>query len=403
MRFELKVALRYLASSRLQTALLVGGVAVAVTVFTFNAALINGLKTFQVERTIGNVAHVTIEPQVRWPAEIPGGAGTERLFAAQRSTEQRARIRQWRAIEAIVTANPGVRATSLNIIGNALASRGALIAPITLKGVEPGRLSAISRIEDSIVQGDARLGINDVLIGQRLANDLNTRLDQPLFVASDQNRERTLVVRGIFSTGVDSLDARIAYINLDTARTLFDLPDGVSEIEIKLDDLDAAPAVARRLADMTGMKVTSWTEKNQRLKEALEGQQRSGNIIKVFTLLTIIIGVASALLLTTYRRRPEIGIMRSFGISRRFVLRIFLLQGTAIGFIGAALGCLGGFGFASAITGIERPSGGPLLPVDPLQGQYVLALVLATLGSVTASIWPARAASRIDPVEAISL
>ncbi|NJO12640.1 MAG: ABC transporter permease [Gammaproteobacteria bacterium] len=176
----------------------------------------------------------------------------------------------------------------------------------------------------------------------------------------------------------------------------------MTEVEIKLDDLQTAPAIARRLADATGLKVTSWTDKNQRLREALEGQSRSGDIIKAFTLLTIVIGVASALLLTTYRRRPEIGIMRSFGISQRFVLWIFLLQGVAIGLIGAALGSLGGYGFANIIASIERPSGGSLLPVDPAQGQYVLALVLATLASIAASIWPARAASRIDPVEAIS-
>jgi len=401
-RFELKVALRYLASSRLQTALLVGGVAVAVTVFTFNAALINGLRSFQIERTVGNVSHVTLEPRVRWAAELPSDSEADRLYAVQRSTELRSQIRQWRDVEQMIREQPGVRGVSLNIVGNALASRGTLVTPISLKGVEPARLSAISNIEASIVDGEGRLGLNDVLIGRRLAIDLNARIGQPLFVQSDQDRDRTLIVRGIFATGVDSLDGRVAYINLATARTLFDLPDGITEVEVKLEDLNQAPAVAQRLADATGLKVTSWTEKNQRLKEALEGQRSSGDIIKAFTLLTIVIGVASALLLTTYRRRPEIGIMRSFGISQSFVLWTFLLQGVAIGLFGAALGCLGGFTFASFIVGIERPSGGPMLPVDPQQGQYLLALVLATLGSVLASIWPARAASRIDPVEAIS-
>ena len=403
MRFELNVALRYLASSRAQSALLIGGVALAVTVFTFNAALINGLRSFQIERTIGNVAHVLIEPRERIPAELPSGSGqADRLFATQRATEQRAQIRQWRDVESLVTGTPGVRGVSLNIVGNALASRGSLVLPLTLKGVEPARLSDISKIEENVIAGDARLGLNDVLVGRRLAADLDAKVGQPLFVESDQQRERSLTVRGIYATGVDSLDGRVAYINLATARTLFDLPDGVTEIELELENLDAAPAMARRLGDATGLKVTSWTDKNQRLKEALEGQRRSGDIIKAFTLLTIVIGVASALLLTTYRRRPEIGIMRSFGISQSFVLWIFLLQGLGIGLAGALLGCLGGFGFATFLTGVERSSGGPLLPVDPAQGQYLLALALATLGSVVASICPARAASRIDPVEAIA-
>jgi lipoprotein-releasing system permease protein len=142
-------------------------------------------------------------------------------------------------------------------------------------------------------------------------------------------------------------------------------------------------------------------DKNQRLREALEGQGSSGSIIKMFTLITIVVGVASALLLTTMRRRPEIGIMRSFGLSERFVLSVFMLQGALIGIIGSVIGCLAGFGFSVLVAGITTPSGGRL-PVEPALGQYQSALLLAAAASIIAAFWPARAASRIDPVEAIS-
>ena len=139
-------------------------------------------------------------------------------------------------------------------------------------------------------------------------------------------------------------------------------------------------------------------DKNQRLREALEGQGSSGSIIKMFTLITILVGVASALLLTTFRRRPEIGIMRSFGISENFVLSVFMLQGALIGIIGSVIGCLMGFGFCLALASLT----GGKLPVDPALGQYDSALLLAAAASIIAALWPARAASRIDPVEAIS-
>lgn len=401
MRFDLKVALRYLLSNRLQSALLIGGVAIAVTVFTFNAALINGLAEFQIDRVVGSSAHVTLEPAKPRPQVVPAADGAERLVVSQGANERRAQIKQWRTVESVIETLPGVTGVSYNILGTGLVTRGELSLPVSLKGVEPARLAAIAPIDANIVEGEPRLGLNDVLIGRKLARDLGIAVGQPIFLTSSQGRERSLTVRGLYATGVDSLDARLAYVNLDTARVLFDLPEGLTEIEIKLADIYAARAVARQLADSTGLEVTAWMDKNQRLREALEGQGSSGSIIKMFTLITIIVGVASALLLTTFRRRPEIGIMRSFGISQRFVLSVFMLQGAMIGVIGSLVGCFFGWGFSTLLAGLGAESG-RRLPVDPSLGQYDVALLLAAAASIAAALWPARAASRIDPVEAIS-
>ena len=400
MRFDLKVALRYLLSNRLQSALLIGGVAIAVTVFTFNAALINGLAEFQIDRVVGTSAHVTIEPATPRPAVAPAAAGVLRLVATQPALQRREQIKEWRSVERIIDTLPGVTGVSYNIVGTGLVTRGEQTLPVSLKGVEPARLAAIAPIDANVVEGEARLGLNDVLIGRKLANDLGIGVGQPIFITSNQGRERTLTVRGLYATGVDSLDARLAYVNLDTARVMFDLPDGLTEIEIKLADIYAARAVARQLADTTGLDATAWMDKNQRLREALEGQGNSGQIIKMFTLITIVVGVASALLLTTFRRRPEIGIMRSFGVSQRFVLSVFMLQGALIGIIGSLVGCFLGWGFSTLLAGAGE--GGRRLPVDPSLGQYDVALLLAAAASIAAALWPARAASRIDPVEAIS-
>jgi lipoprotein-releasing system permease protein len=403
MNFATKVALRYLTANRLQSALLIGGVAIAVTVFTFNAALINGLREFQIARVVGSSAHVTLLPAKRTPGVVPATDGAERIVVSQRGLERREQIKDWRGVESIIESLPGLAGVSYNVIGTALTTRGQQTLPVTLKGVEPRSLSAIAPIESTVTQGDSRLGLNDILIGRKLAQDLGVAVGQPLFMQSDQGRERVLTVRALYSTGVDSLDSRLAYVHLDTARVLFDYPDGLTEIELKLADIYAAPAVADQLRDATGLDVAPWTEKNQRLREALQGQRSSGDIIKFFTLLTIVIGVASALLLSTYRRRPEIGIMRSFGISQRFVLGVFVLQGAFIGVIGSAIGCLLGWGFSALLVTLPRGGGSSSpLPVDPALGEYQLALLLAAAASILAAILPARSASRVDPVEAIS-
>lgn len=132
----------------------------------------------------------------------------------------------------------------------------------------------------------------------------------------------------------------------------------------------------------------------------LRAQASSGNLIKGFALVTIVIGVASALLLSTYRRRPEIGIMRAFGAPRGFVVAVFVLQGALIGLLGGLLGAGLGYLALSPFPLPENiPQGG--FPIDVRQGAYGLAIALTTIGAILASILPARSAARVDPVSVI--
>ena len=112
------------------------------------------------------------------------------------------------------------------------------------------------------------------------------------------------------------------------------------------------------------------------------------------------IGVASALLLSTYRRQSEIGIMRAMGASRGFVVLVFVIQGALIGLAGGLIGA--GLGYLSLLP-FPPPelTGGGGLPIDYRQGAYGAAVLLTLIGAVAAAIWPANSASRIDPVKAI--
>jgi len=167
----------------------------------------------------------------------------------------------------------------------------------------------------------------------------------------------------VFRTGLESLDERVAFVSLQTARPLFVLPEGVTNIEIKLRNPDDARAMARFLTDATGLRATPWQEKNVNLEDALVAQGRTGTMIQVFSLISIIIGIASALVLSAYRRRSEIGIMRAFGVPGGFILWVFLLQGLLIGLIGALIGCATGYGLCLWLERITNAEGVPILPI----------------------------------------
>lgn len=399
MLYALKIASRYLTAAKAQTALLVVGVAVGVFLFIFMSALIGGLAEFILSRTAGDLSHVTIDAEATAPALLMSPPGT--LLLVQEPSTNTARLREATSFLPVIEALPEVKAVSPQITGAGVLRRGTQVAQVSVNGLEPGRESAILNLDGYLVQGDARLRAGAVVLGRALVDEMGLGLGQTVSLQSTNGTLAALTLTGIYQIGTGGgPDRRMAYVSLSTARTLFAMPQGVSRIEIKLFDLFAADAVAPRIAGLTGLPAKSWTEDGAQLLEALRAQAQTGYFLKTFAMITIIIGVASALLLSTYRRRPEIGIMRAMGASRRFVVVVFVLQGALIGVMGGLLGA--GVGYLALLPFPTREAFRPgTLPIDITQGSYTLAIVLTVIGAVAASILPARAAARVDPVTAI--
>ena len=398
MLYAIKIAARYLSASKAQTALLVVGVAAGVFVFIFMSALIGGLAEFILARTAGDMAHVTIEAEARIPARLALPPG--RVLWAEQATRETATLRAAENFLPLIEALPEVKAVSPQIIGSGVLRRGGQEAQVSIVGLEPGRESAILDLARYRVAGSVRLGAGVVVLGKGLVKDLGLSLNQSVVLQSSHGVTMRLTLGGIYEIGAGGADRRMAYVSLATARSLMALPQGLSRIEIKLFDLYSADASAARLRGLTGLPAVSWTREGARLLEALKAQKQTGYFLKSFAMITIIIGIASSLLLSTYRRRPEIGIMRAMGASRRFVVGVFVLQGGLIGAMGGLLGAATGYGVLLAFPTRENFRPGTL-PMDITQGAYGLAITLTVLCAIAAAILPARAAARLDPVTAI--
>lgn len=396
--YAVKLAIRHLFSHPGQTALLMSGVALGVGVFIFMSALIGGLATLLTLRTVGSIPHVVLEMPDRDPAILARQSGAQVVL--QKDLSRREQITIWQPAIPIIEAERGVTAISPQIRGSAYVERGQALAPVGVIGVMPGKLSDIADIKAAMVAGSSNLPTDGVLIGSRLAGDLGLRVGQVVRLTSDRGRARSFRIGGIFTLGIASADRQAVYMDFTTARALFDLPTGISRIEIKVKPATDATVIAARLRRSTGLKATAWTEDNSQLFEGLDAQARTGIIIKAFSLITIIVGIASAMLLSIVRRQSEIGIMRAMGASKGLVISIFVLEGTLIGLVGAIVGAVAAwFALLPLPPVTEVRSGG--LPIDRAQGDFLLAVTLTTLAAMLASILPARNAARIDPVEAI--
>jgi len=398
--FAILVARRYLLSNPVQTALLVMSVVLGVTAFVFITALIQGLAVRLTNDVTANSAHVSIEPLTRVARVVPG-ANADVQSVALVSTFQRRQIRAWAPTVALLRSQPLVSAVSPQISGNAFLVRGEAVAPLTVTALDPSALDAISPITTKIISGEAGLGPDDILIGAQLAQNLGLSVGQPVLFRTDRGVDRLLTVGGIFQTGLLALDERVAFLSIRTARPLFRLPEGVTNIEVKLTDPADARPFAAFLREATGLRVTSWQERNASLENALFAQAQTGRLMQIFSLISVLVGIASALTLSANRRRSEIGIMRAFGISKRFIAIVFILQGLIIGTVGAGIGCITGFALCSWLATMTKTDGTMLLPIAPDQGGYLTVFVLTMLGAVLASVIPARSAAQLDPLEAI--
>lgn len=396
--YAAKLAIRHLGSHPGQTALLITGVALGVGVFIFMSALIGGLATLLTQRTVGSIPHVVLEMPDRDPSLLLSRPTAQVVI--QKDLSRRDQITVWQPLVSVAEATPGVTAVSPQIRGAAYLERGQAFAPVGIIGVQPGKLSAIANIEAAIVDGSSNLPADGILIGSTLAQDLGLRVGQVVRLISERDRARSFRIGGIFTLGIASADRQTVYMNFPTARALFDLPTGISRIEIKVTPVTDAADIAARLHRSTGLKATPWTEENGQLFEGLDAQARTGLIIKAFSLVTIVVGIASAMLLSIMRRQSEIGIMRAMGARKNLVVTVFVLEGTLIGLVGAIVGASGAWIALAPFPPVSEIASGAL-PIDREQGEYLLAASLTTLAAALASIIPALRAARIDPVEAI--
>lgn len=231
MPFSLLVAWRYITANTMQTLLLVIGVALSVIVFVFITALINGLNILLTEETTSKIAHVKLEP----PNSIARILTEDARFVAQPiSILQRKQIRNWQQVIDIVESTPGVRVVSPTVDSSAFLVRGEAVRPIAIQGVEPNKIDAISSISTYLIEGSADLSTGGLMMGAELAADLGLRVGTPVLLRSERGAERLLPVTGIFKVGLASLDQRVAFLSIRSARPLFALPDGVTSLGIKL-------------------------------------------------------------------------------------------------------------------------------------------------------------------------
>ena len=402
--FERQVATRFLREGRMQTVLIIVGVAAGVAVVAYISALITGLQRNTLEKTLGAQAHMTVSTleDVVISARTPDVTATV-LSQTQPRAQRPRSIANWRALVPVLEAMPEIDAVSPTVSGAGLAVRGEATKSIALIGVELERYERIVHLRSKIVAGEARLGPGEGIIGRELADDLGVRVGDRISLVTGAVTD-SLRVTALVDLGVRELNRRTVIVPLRTAQSLVGLPGGATSLDITLKDIWSAQSLGAELSRRFPYKVESWQQANASLVSALTAQSISTGVIRAVVMVVVVLGIASVLVVSVVQKRREIGILRAMGATQGQILRVFLLQGAIVGAVGSALGVLLAVGLIWAFTTLVRGSDG--LPLFAITLSPVLALQVAgvaTLCGVLAAVAPARRAARLDPAQAIRL
>lgn len=402
--FEWIAALRFLREGRTQSLLIIVGVGVGVAVIVFMSALLSGLQANLIKRTLSSQAHIVLLPPEEVARPQSGDPDTAQPTALnlQKQGQRLRSIDQWQPLRERLAAWPEVAAVSPVAAGPAFAVRGDATKAVTLLGIEPELYNRVVSLADRLIAGQLRVGAGEVVIGSELARDLGAELGDKLRVTTAGGAGETLTVTGIFDLGNKGVNARNVYVGLRTGQTLLDLVGGVSSMDLALHDLDEAERLAARIAAETGLIADSWIRTNAQFVTALTSQRVSSNVIRFFIGLSVAFGIASVLVVSVIQRSKEIGILRAMGATQVQMLRIFLLQGGIVGFLGSLLGSALAGAFLMLWQMLARnPDGTPMFVIGVEPWLVMIAAGGASVVGILAAMLPARRAARLDPVVAI--
>ncbi len=398
MKFELKMALRFMASGKSQTIFIIVGIAVGVAVQIFLGSLINSLQDSLVDETIGNSSHITIRNiEDTVSLAISQDMGENLVFRGNQPLFQK-NLDNWALLVEEIAKEESVTAISPTLQGTALVKSSGRDRSVQIKGVVLEDADRIYDISSRMVLGLPVAEGNTILIGTTLAQDLSLTEGDSLNVLLPNGSSVRLIIGGIYDLQNEAANGSLLFMDLRRAQKLFNTGDTVSSIETQITNPFEADVVASQWKQSLGnVKVEEWMELNQQLLSALSSQSSSSYTIQFFVILSITLGIASVLAVSVIQKSKEIGILKAMGATKKTASQIFILQGFLLGLAGSITGI--GLGIL-LLTGFNSAEGLSFSITYEWRNMLLLAAIATSAGAI-ASVIPARRSANLNPMEAI--
>ncbi len=401
MRFEFIVALRYLKAKRKQavvsliTIISVIGVTAGVAALIIALAINAGFRQDLEEKLLGTQAHITLLRPTR-------GGIADYIEAARRAE----------SVDGVTAAAPA-------LYQQVLLSNGFQSSGVYMKGIVPELEAKRSAVFETLIEGRPEdFGPRSILIGEELALTMGSFVGDDLRALTAETiltpggpapRSRIFEVSGIFRSGLYDFDIGYVYVPIEAAQRLLGEDDVASSIEVQIEDIDRSAALGPKIVAAVGddLEFTDWRTQNAAIFEALQLER-----IVMFITIGLIVIVASlnivvTLVMMVMEKTRDIAVLMSMGATQDNIRKIFIAQGVIIGVVGTGLGVVIGNAVSYLADRYQWVSISPdvysiaYVPFQPSLSDSAIVAVAAVLISYAATIYPSRAASRLQPVEAL--
>lgn len=404
MPYEVFLAFRYLRSrhkrrlARVTSIAAIFGICIGVAALIVALALANGFRHEMREKILQGTAHLSVIPTDGRPI--------------QDYSELANRLRQ---VEGVVSASP-------TTYDGAMARGSKDSGYAVIRGIE-NEGSQVTQVRQWTTEGavgplfepasTTELTIPNALVGSELAarigistGDVFQIVPASEFAGSGTRRLRAA---GIFRSGLFEYDSTWIYVAFETASAFAGNNHAASVMSVQLSDPDNVKEVVANVSKTLGQGYTTidWQQANQPLFAALALERRMGLVIIGLIIAMAALNITTMLILVVVERRRDIAILNALGATRTGVMLLFIIEGAVVGAIGAVAGvalgliaCFIGnhYKLVSLPADVYSISNVPLI-AQP--GEIALAALIAFALSVLATIYPARTASRMRPVEAL--
>jgi len=404
--FELFISLRYLRSKRryrtvsLNTFISIAGVVIGVATSIMTLSVMTGFQGYFRDKILSAISHVVVMEYA--------GKG----------------VRDEKELQEKIARVPHVTATTPFIISQVMLAARERVQGVVVRGIDPRTEGTVTDLEKNIRQGSLRdlersgRDRPGIVIGEDLARKFSATIGDTITMVNPIGEEsamgmvpkmRKFVLVGIFDAGMYDYNTTFAYISIPEAQKFFNMPERISGIQVRVDDIYNAAAIAESIQNAVGFPyyTRNWIEMNKNFFSALKLEKIGMSLILVVIIIVASFNIIGTLTMIVMEKSREIAILKSMGAAERSIMKIFMTSGLIIGAVGTVLGSAIGYG---AVVIIAK-SGIITLPKDVYQvshlplsitGYDILFISLMALGiSFLATIYPAWQAARQDPVEVL--